>query len=118
MRQSIICCLVSSLSTLAVAQESSLPQPEAALPYKVGPRISTQHKLGTAEPVPGALPSASLRGREGMDAQLNAVSAFDLINEKRELRFKWRGSQEGLREHSLKLRVSRNRSSLMWEAKF
>lgn len=52
------------------------------------------------------------------EIQMGGTSAFDLINERRELRFKWRGSKAGFREQSLKLRISRNRSALTWEGRF
>lgn len=76
----------------------------------------------SASPACGAvcvtpLSGARLAGRDA-DIQLGGSSAFDLINDRRELRYKWRGSPDGVREHSLKLRASRNRTTLTWEGRF
>lgn len=67
---------------------------------------------------PCSLPGRRALSVDDSPIQMGETSAFAMINERRELRFKWRGSREGFPEQSLKLRVSRNRSALTWEGRF
>ncbi len=79
-----------------VVRHEGVPAPSAAVPVFA--------RRATAPEVPGML--------------LAALPVLDFINQRREFRFTWRGSPQGFREHALKVRVSRNHSTVMWQAAF
>jgi hypothetical protein len=109
-----------------VAPVSAAEPPPPEIPTVHGSAQKSIKSLRTHEPIMepptcgdicGASPRSRL-GPEDSEIQMGGSSAFDLINDKRELRFKWQGRKEGIREHSLKVRVSRNRSGPFWEGRF
>lgn len=112
----LVCLMAAELRHAAHASPPELP----TLPDTVQKSIRSQRAADPVMTAPSCQPACPELRRAEAEHGLNAAapSAFELINERRELRYRWKGSNDGFREQSLKLRVSRNRSALMWEGRF